>query len=71
MPLELVAAARRGGHRKVLDAAAPLAITDLGGLVPGVGAALELARQLAIGGPMPSDDAITEAVDHAVPLDEP
>ncbi|HEX5062418.1 MAG TPA: hypothetical protein VFV99_23765 [Kofleriaceae bacterium] len=65
--LDLVAAARRGGHRKVLDAAAPLAIADFSAVAPAVRAALELARQLAIGGPMPSDEVITNAVDDAVP----
>ena len=65
--LDLVAAARRGGHRKVLDAAASLAIADFSAVAPAVRTALELARQLAIGGPMPSDDEITNTVDNAVP----
>jgi hypothetical protein len=68
--LMLVAAARRGGHRKVLDAAASLAIADFAAVAPPVRAALELARLIAIGGPMPSDDAVTNAVDRAVPPED-
>ena len=67
--LDVVATARRGGHRKVLDAAASLAIAELTTLDPAQRKALELTRQLAVGGPMPSDEAIDDAVDELALLD--